>query len=444
MKPRPIAVPAALILLAATWSAQRAAAVTIPVEADTRILKSAPTTNSGGFDAVAVYDNGAGNMQRTLLQFDLGSLPAGELVTSATLRLTAHPSRTVDNSANVPMEVYRLSRPWVESQVTWNVASSGDNWSTPGGDFAGTGGSTPYAASSDDPAPGSPVEWDVTQLVSEWHQGLYSNNGLALAPPGSYTSPIMMHFASKEYTGAAPGAELEVESSAGYVVTSLEAAADTRIGNTLPGPQGLANHLGVMNDPSQPNVQRALLQFDLDDLPGGLTVESAVVVLYRHSGPDGRNPDHVLMDVFRLTRPWEEAEATWGLAASGDPWSGAGADGDFVGISGLPGVDPFALNGSDPDKFDVVAWDVTSLVRGWYGGTFDNNGLLVLSEDPTGAPNKLHFFSRESGGAEFGPRLFLVLRVPEPASVTLAAVGLLAMVGVVPSLSRRRRRRRCA
>src|SRR5262249_32838898 len=108
-------------------------------------------------------------------------------------------------------QVFRLTKPWVQWQVTWNRATGyrTDNavlWDTPGSDYVGsqgkTDGSDPYgAASTGDaaigdlaqaPAPGRIVQLDivVTSLVTEWYNGVSPNYGLLLTAP----EPNGLHF----------------------------------------------------------------------------------------------------------------------------------------------------------------------------------------------------------------------------------------------------------
>jgi len=206
----------------------------------------------------------------------------------------------------------------------------------------------------------------------------------------------------------------------------ISALQDTRIGNNFSGPQGTFNHLGVMNDPSQPNYQRTLLSFDLGEIPQGQQILDAQLILYRHDGPDGDNPDHRDMQVFRLSKDWVEAEATWADAAVGSAWSNPGADGDYLGTTGAAGVDPYATANDNPAKTDPVSWDITTLVSEWYAGTHDNYGMLILS-DPV---NKLHFFSRESGGENYGPKIEVSYAIPEPGATCLLLIGAIG-VGVI-------------
>jgi hypothetical protein len=174
---------APLLLLALTGltlvGTARADTVVLNPTADARILSVFPTSSFS--DLLSVYNVGT-NIQRTLIQFDLSSIPAGSTVTSATLTLFQGAS-FFSASQSVPTSVYRVTRPWSEAQTTWNVALGGTPWTTPGGDYVGTTGQqnvNPYLTQSDF-ADGTQrtYNYTLTNLVTEWVGGT-ANNGLLL------------------------------------------------------------------------------------------------------------------------------------------------------------------------------------------------------------------------------------------------------------------------
>ncbi len=72
----------------------------------------------------------------TLLKWDLSSIPIGKQVTAVTLTFK------IDNTSPTAYEFYALNRDWVETTATWNVASTGVNWQTPGANGATDRGTT--------------------------------------------------------------------------------------------------------------------------------------------------------------------------------------------------------------------------------------------------------------------------------------------------------------
>lgn len=97
---------------------------------DVFITSDDPAVNKDGLDRIWVGDVGGANVNRTLIRFDLSSLPDDALVSSAVLSLYCNN----DQSANArDFKVYRCRRVWVEDEATWNIWSAGNNWGAAGG-----------------------------------------------------------------------------------------------------------------------------------------------------------------------------------------------------------------------------------------------------------------------------------------------------------------------
>jgi hypothetical protein len=78
--------------------------------------------------------NGGANIFRTLIKFDLSSIPVLAIASSATLSLWT----TADSSNNArDKSLFRVLRDWVEAQATWTAWKTGSNWTTAG---CGSGG----------------------------------------------------------------------------------------------------------------------------------------------------------------------------------------------------------------------------------------------------------------------------------------------------------------
>jgi hypothetical protein len=147
----------------------------------------------GLVDALSVMHRG-GDVQNSLISYDLSSIPANVTITSATLTLWADQSIDPGGDYGLATKVFRVTQPWVNWQVTWMNASGirpSDfvAWKQPGGDFVGVNqGLIPYATSSlgipdlfGDNTPGIyQMNLDVTQLVNEWYNGSFPNNGFML------------------------------------------------------------------------------------------------------------------------------------------------------------------------------------------------------------------------------------------------------------------------
>jgi hypothetical protein len=118
-------------------------------------------------------DQGVGAIMRGILKFDISSIPAHTTITSATLSLYSYfPTNTKGSTGFYG--VYPLTRDWIDSQVNWNVAKTGVNWTTAGGDFL----PTPDATSPKQPP--TAMVWypfDVMARVQSWLNGTSTNYG---------------------------------------------------------------------------------------------------------------------------------------------------------------------------------------------------------------------------------------------------------------------------
>ncbi len=145
--------------------------------ADTRMTNTAATTNYGT-DTEIRLGNRLDVYSRVLMKFDLSSIPISARVQTAKLRLYF----TADYASVAPtFSIYRVKRNWVETQATWNIYSTGNNWQT-----AGCGGADDRESS----AICSKVmtatetlneykEFDLTaSAIEEFISGAFSNNGI--------------------------------------------------------------------------------------------------------------------------------------------------------------------------------------------------------------------------------------------------------------------------
>lgn len=130
------------------------------VDQDSTIDQTAPASNFGGAETLAV--NTATNMSKqTLYRFNLSSIPSGKTVVSAIgYAFVADP-------ASSPLNVHRISTPWAENSVTWNSFAAAFD---------------PFVWASFTPSDKNILTGvDLTPLVRQWVAGAYPNNGLLLA-----------------------------------------------------------------------------------------------------------------------------------------------------------------------------------------------------------------------------------------------------------------------
>lgn len=150
--------------------------------ADATISSQSPSQNFGLEWSVSIERDEPNDLNSGLIQFDLSSLQ-GRTVDVANFTVRAYISLSSGGNPGLPIELYRVVSPWVENEVTWNSASSGNPW-TPGGDYVGTTGVRdvlPYASISPTVADNF-VTFDLTYVVTDlaqaWLRGDVPNYGL--------------------------------------------------------------------------------------------------------------------------------------------------------------------------------------------------------------------------------------------------------------------------
>lgn len=142
-------------------------------------LRSSPSGNNYGTitDLQALT---GGNTRRPIMGFTLPAIPAGEMITSATIRLYV----TQANNNNT-VNLHRVTDTWTEGTVTWANTSA---------DFNATAEATVSGISNG----GVYVSFPVTALVNGWHNATFANEGVMLLG----ASGADVAFASRE-TGTA-------------------------------------------------------------------------------------------------------------------------------------------------------------------------------------------------------------------------------------------------
>lgn len=98
---------------------------------DTYLQNDQATSNFGTIASLRVGEsNVSTSNRRSLIKFDLSSLPDAAVIGSSTFSL--YEISNVASNART-MRVFRTKRAWVELQATWNIYSTGNSWSTAGG-----------------------------------------------------------------------------------------------------------------------------------------------------------------------------------------------------------------------------------------------------------------------------------------------------------------------
>lgn len=93
-----------------------------------------PTVNQNGSGNLLAGNSASGADFHSFISFDLSAIPAGSTINSVSLTL-AQFADAGSGATPVQLDLLQLTRVFVETQVTWNIYSTGNNWTTPGGDF---------------------------------------------------------------------------------------------------------------------------------------------------------------------------------------------------------------------------------------------------------------------------------------------------------------------
>lgn len=145
---------------------------------DTWIYAGTPTTNYGTGVDIEVGFNGSGILHG-LIQFDLSTLPAGAIVSSAVLTLKT----TGTTPVAFTLKIHRIlaaNSSWTETGATWNKQDGSADWagsvgcSTANTDYSSTEmGSQAIDTNTD-------KSYDINLTVSEVNNMIATNRGMLL------------------------------------------------------------------------------------------------------------------------------------------------------------------------------------------------------------------------------------------------------------------------
>lgn len=157
---------------------------------DTFIRQGTPTINYGTHTQLQVYPWNIGQHRRALVGFELGGIPPGATVNSATLYLKEATTYGVTRTIGA----HRLTQSWDEGGATWLQSDEvGTPWGSAGGSFVAT------ATDTAEPAWGGVLEWDswdVTADVQAFADGTYENYGWLLKDASEDASQQYWFFSS--------------------------------------------------------------------------------------------------------------------------------------------------------------------------------------------------------------------------------------------------------
>jgi len=184
------------------------------------------THSNGAGYTLYVGTNGTGSARRALIQFDLSSLPAGAVVSQATLVLTLDRE---PNAVNQQLSLHKLTTAWTTGSsnsdeagspgqgspatagdATWYYASypgsstGGVLWGTPGGDFDSTVSASTWVGPLGSNGAVLAYQWQdqgMADDVNAWLQRPASNHGWVLIGNEHQTQSVK-RFISREALGS--------------------------------------------------------------------------------------------------------------------------------------------------------------------------------------------------------------------------------------------------
>lgn len=153
--------------------------------ADTWLDNGNSTTNYGTGSDCYVDPDGS-DEARALIKFDVSSIPSTALITSATLYL--YSDWWWAGTGSGTSYVDKVLRNWVETEATWGVYSTGNNWGTAGcknssTDYSNTGETSTTIDGTD-----KWFSWDVKTIVQAWVNSAENNYGFLIR--SNVTNPV--------------------------------------------------------------------------------------------------------------------------------------------------------------------------------------------------------------------------------------------------------------
>ncbi len=216
-----IGILAALAAVVCVWPSAAVADVEIlSPSADTTLNEASPNNNHGEHPQILVGTDGPGRLRRGLLQFNIaGEIPAGSVIQSATLYITANGA----NANSGGFDLHRMLIGWGEGTgsgamgspatpgaATWNNRFHG---TTPWGAAGGLAGTDYIAAASSSQLVSAPAEYAFAGLASDVQAMLddsASNFGWMLLSSLEGTTQTARQFeASDTFSNSPPRLEIE-------------------------------------------------------------------------------------------------------------------------------------------------------------------------------------------------------------------------------------------
>jgi len=301
-----------------------------------------------------------------LLRWDVSSL-SGVTVNSASIVLN------VVSTAVKAYDVYPVLTPWSASTATWNQASTGVPWTTPGAKGAGSDRGAALIGTLDGSSAGlTSIALNAAgvSMVQSWIDTPAANHGVLMGNPW-HTSNIT--FNSNEHGDVTLRPRLVITHSGGTTVMFQQnnlptngyvGATDVFIGRS----RFVSNNLDGEGLITPAGTGTFLIAFDVSAVPPSTPVLSVELLL--KSGSKGHT-----RDIHEALKPWTEA-ATWATQDGTTAWASSGSQGSGTDL------DPTVLTSTGPvgpegDHVFALNSAGVALVQGWIDGSKANQGFVA-------------------------------------------------------------------
>lgn len=162
------------------------------------------TDNFGSFN-LAVGKTQSGEMARSMLKWDLSSIPPGSVIVNADMSLVAYNDSSI---REITVNVHRLLKPWVEGtlniqdrqlddpdSVCWIESGSGLNWEQAGASGISDRDSSILTAATNTGK--DTFVWNLTSAVQYWLDGTWPNNGMLLESLNEDNTNLKLFYSSE-------------------------------------------------------------------------------------------------------------------------------------------------------------------------------------------------------------------------------------------------------
>jgi len=421
--------------------------------ADSQLSLYEPSTNFGGSSTMRLHPN-TDVRERPLIKFDISRIDPAANVTQATLYLYAW-YRT--QTYSLTTHAYRIRKHWNETETTWERATTGSFWATPGCKDPLLDYDPSSAATTTLSYTNQWYAWDLTSMAQQWVANPASNEGVLIIAEGlgnqyqfrtseipseEYRPYLEVTVSTEESTPTHTATATPTETA---TPTATATPTKTAVPGQEPTPTATATttptrvltpvakefQQGLRPDESYSGVddtflsyyrpdtpwasddslrisgrddgsERGLLRFDLEGhVPTNAQIHSAKVSLYAWSR---RSLYGMRVSAYDVLRAWGVDEATWRQATALQMW----------GEPGCSQVGSDREGDSAASRFTyfigyTYEWDITALVQRWVADPPSNHGLLLVGHP---IDQEMRFRSSDWRVLEQRPKLTLVYSTP--------------------------------